>query len=372
MRLRLFERPLMLSTLACVALAISFAVSSMAIADVPLDPSLNERVLSVPGDPARPVMLQVTTFTPDGPGPFPLAILNHGKETGKPSEEPRYRSAYIARYFLSRGYAVALPMMRGFAGSGGVFDPHGCDVATDGLDQAHDIAAVIDYMTRQPNIDATRIIVSGQSFGGWNTLAFATLGYPNVKGVLNFAGGIRAPTCPDWETDLISVAGAYGARTHIPSLWFYGDNDSHFPSPLFHAMYAEYQKNGGPATLIDYGPFQSDSHNMLGAMEGFPLWMPKVDQFLTSLGLPGTLVAARYLPAPFPPPSHFADIENVQAVPYLDDKGRAIYREFLGKPFPRVFILAPTMAQYFYGGYDPLTRGMEACRKITAAAQIGR
>ena len=39
---------------------------------------LNESVLSVPGDPERPVTLQVTVYTPSGPGPFPLAVMNHG------------------------------------------------------------------------------------------------------------------------------------------------------------------------------------------------------------------------------------------------------------------------------------------------------
>ena len=39
---------------------------------------LNEKVLSLPGDPQRPVTLQVTLFTPPGSGPFPLAVVNHG------------------------------------------------------------------------------------------------------------------------------------------------------------------------------------------------------------------------------------------------------------------------------------------------------
>jgi len=336
-----------------------------------LDPSLNERVIQVPGDPLHPVMLEVTVFSPNGPGPFPLAILNHGKELGKPKDEPRYRSAYIARYFLSRGYVVALPMMRGFAGSGGVFDPHGFDVEASGLTQAYDIAAVIHYMVRQPTIDGSRIIVSGQSFGGWNTLAFATLHYPGVKGALNFSGGMKEPLCPDWENNLIEAAGVYGARTQIPSLWFYGDNDSKFPAATWHSMFDRYTQAGGPATLVSYGSFMADAHNMLGSMEGFPLWMPKVDAFLVSLGLPGKLIDPRYLPASFPPPSHFAAVDDVKTVPYLNDKGRAAYRQFLTKSLPRVFIITPEgNFASFDGGYDPLTRGMGICRKTFAHFQL--
>jgi TPR repeat protein len=262
-------------------------------------------------------------------------------------------------------------MMRGFAGSGGVFNPHGCDVGADGLSQARDIAAVIGYMAKKPNVDASRIIMSGQSFGGWNTLAFATLGYPGVRGVLNFSGGIRQPECPYWESNLISAAGRYGARTRIPSLWFYGDNDSLFAATTWHGMYENYVQHGGPATLIAYGTFMNDAHNMLGSLEGFSIWMSKVDAFLAGLGLPSKLIDARYLPATFPPPSHFAAIDDVNAVPYQGDKGRQEYRVFLTKSFPRVFIVAPMgLGARFDVGYDPLTRGMEACRKLAPNAQL--
>jgi hypothetical protein len=41
---------------------------------------MNEQVLNLPGDPARPVTLQVTLFMPYGAGPFPLAVVNHGRQ----------------------------------------------------------------------------------------------------------------------------------------------------------------------------------------------------------------------------------------------------------------------------------------------------
>lgn len=74
--------------------------------------SVNERILSVQGDPDRPARLVVTVLTPDGPGPFPLAVMNHGAAGSTRTDlEPRYWNTLSAYYFLSRGYAVALPMM---------------------------------------------------------------------------------------------------------------------------------------------------------------------------------------------------------------------------------------------------------------------
>jgi poly(3-hydroxybutyrate) depolymerase len=134
--------------------------------------SVHEQVLSIPGDPARPVALEATLLMPDGPGPFPLAVMNHGAN-GKvrPALTPRYRTTFSAYYFLSRGYAVILPMMRGYAGSGGHISVAGCDFARIGREDASDIQAVIDDVSRLPSIDPSRVVIAGQSFGGWNEIA---------------------------------------------------------------------------------------------------------------------------------------------------------------------------------------------------------
>jgi dienelactone hydrolase len=321
-------------------------------------------VLVVPSAQGPSLLLQVTVFKPDGPGPFPLAVMNHGKDLGDPKLQPRYRSAYLARYFLSRGYAVVLPTMRGFAGSDGEFRPPRCGAERLGLTEAMDIAAVIDFMAQEPYVDPNRVIVAGQSFGGWNALAFGTLGDRRVKGLLNFAGGVHEPNCSSWEDRLIEGAEDFGSHTRIPSLWFYGDNDGTFPPSVWHSMHSHYVAAGGPAELVAYGRFISDAHNMIGSIEGFAIWMPKVDAFLAKLGLPATELHAEYLPMKPPPPSGYAAVDDVDAVPYLDERARETYKKFLANPLPRVFVLGvPASAYSFSEGYDPLAREMEECAK---------
>ena len=131
---------------------------------------VHEQVLHIPGDPARPVELEATLLMPNGAGPFPLAVMNHGAN-GKvrPSLAPRYRTTFSAYFFLSRGHAVILPMMRGYAGSGGHISSAGCDFARVGRENSRDIQAVIDYASRLPSTDSSRVVIAGQSFGGWNT-----------------------------------------------------------------------------------------------------------------------------------------------------------------------------------------------------------
>jgi dienelactone hydrolase len=346
----------------------------LAAGNVPIAPDapMNERVLHITVDSMDSVKLEVTLYTPNGPGPFPLAVMNHGSDGSKsPKENPRYRFTFSAYYFLSRGYAVALPMMRGYAGSEGKQVPHGCDVAAHGINNAKDIYAVINYLTSLPEIDGNNIVVAGQSFGGWNTLAFGMLKHPRVKGLINFAGGVLASDCPTPEYSLAAAAGQFGAHTSVPSIWFYGDNDKIFPTSTWRAMYDSYVAAWGPAELVAYGKFMTDSHNMLGHQEGLDIWTPKVDAFLRKVGLPSKLVHPEYLPTPFPPPTNYAAVTDIDAVPYLNDKGRKTYLKFLSDPKPKVFVFSPTgLSASFNGGFDPLGRAMNACKKYSRKCQI--
>jgi dienelactone hydrolase len=350
-----------------LAIALPGQTQSPANADEPLDAQLNEQVLSVPVDTAPEVRLQVTLFKPQGTGPFPLAVLNHGKDVGPTRAAKRYRSVYAARYFLSRGYAVALPMLRGYAGSEGETWTRGCDAEHEGLLQARDIGEVIRYLGKEDafrnTIDTSRVVVSGQSLGGWNTLAMGAVGLPAVKGLVNFAGGRQAPACPSWQADLAVAAGRFGARTRIPSIWFYGDNDTKFSVDTWRGMLERYNAAGGKAELVAYGRFMDDAHNFLGKIEALPIWTPRLDAFLDKLGLPNRNLHPELLPEPYPQPTAFAAVNDVAAVPLLNDKGRDTYRAFLNRRMPRVFVIASNGSCIATdGGYDPLERARALCK----------
>lgn len=272
-----------------VALALPLCAGVAARADE-LDPQLNERVLKLPGDPSRPVALQVTVFTPPGSGPFPLAVINHGKNLGDPRNDPRWRAPSVSRYFLARGYAVAVPMARGFAGSGGVFDGQGCDVEDDGIAKARDVLGVIYALEKEPFVDPARVVVVGQSYGGWTTLALGTLEVPGLKALANFAGGRRATLCTNFKSDLVTAAGHFARRTHTPSIWFYGDNDELFSPDVWRPMFDAYQANGGKGELVAYGRFGKDAHMFLASPDALSIWAPKMDAFLSAQGLPTGIV----------------------------------------------------------------------------------
>jgi len=46
--------------------------------DAPPNRPLNEQVIRIPGEEPPSITLQVTVMHPNGEGPFPLAVMNHG------------------------------------------------------------------------------------------------------------------------------------------------------------------------------------------------------------------------------------------------------------------------------------------------------
>jgi dienelactone hydrolase len=333
-----------------------------------LSKDLNETVVMIP----KPgflftAQLETTIFKPDGDGPFPIAVINHGKSFGPPHFQERYRPLRAARFFMQRGYVVVVPMRQGFSKSTGSYLGVGCDVGTNGQGQAEDVQTVLDHVASQPYADRNNILVAGQSHGGWTTLAFGTIKYPGVKGLVNFAGGLRQEGCAAWEGTLARAVGGYARTTAIPSLWFYGDNDSYFNEPLFRSMHASYTGNGGKATLIAFGKFGKDAHSMFASRAGERIWHAEMSKFLQEVGLPHEVVRPEYggpPPMAAPASTDFAPLDKPEAVPHVKDTGKKGYATFLTKDSPRAFALAPSGAWgWANGGDDPLKRALDNCNK---------
>jgi dienelactone hydrolase len=264
---------------------------------------LNEQVVMLRiGSGWSSAELETTIFKPNGDGPFPLVVINHGKAPGNPLFQPRARFLLVATEFVARGYVVALPMRRGFSKSGGAYIQGGCNIRSNGVLQAEDIRDVITALSKRPDIDAQRIVVAGQSHGGLTTMALGTLNVPGVRGLINFAGGFRVDggsTYCSWEKSLTDAFEAYAAKTALPSLWFYGDNDSYWGADLPKVMHQRYTGAGGKAQLISFGVFEPvDAHGMFGHRAGLNIWVKPVEAFLRSIDMPADVIQRPLKPAP--------------------------------------------------------------------------
>lgn len=343
---------------ACLAVGALMHSHAHAIA---LDSRLNEQVIMVPA--ANGATLETTIFRPPGAGPFPLVVMNHGKQPGDPRMQPRDRFYYMSREFVRRGYAVMVPMRTGFSRSSGDYMDYGCNMTSNGYLQATDLRATIAYARSQDWVDGDRILMAGQSYGGLATLAAGAGALPGVRGLLNFAGGLRADSgdC-QWKTALVQAFAAYGSHSTLPSLWFYGANDSYFNHELASRLHRAYVAAGGHAQLVAFGAFKNDAHGMVGSRDGFAVWWPQARAFLQRLGMPTEEVVAIAEDAPIPR-TDFAALGDIDSVPFLRERGREAYRAFLAKSTPRAFAVSASGAwSWAEEGEDPAGRVLKACQ----------
>lgn len=152
----------------------------------------------------RPVRLEAVIFKPDGAGPFPLAVINHGS-TGRGRDPALFTqpwfAADLAGFLNERGWLVAFPQRRGRGKSDGLYDEgfsedhklgYACDadISLRGADRAlGDIDAAIAALRRRPDVAPTPVLIGGQSRGGVLAVAYAGLHPAQISGVINFVGG---------------------------------------------------------------------------------------------------------------------------------------------------------------------------------------
>ncbi|KAK49436.1 prolyl oligopeptidase family serine peptidase [Caballeronia sp. LZ029] len=327
---------------------------------------LNEAVIEIP---EADIALETTVFKPDGAGPFPMIVFNHGKLPGDSHAQPRNRPVALAREFVRHGYVVVVPNRRGFAGSGGEYAGHGCDVEANGFAQAQDVAATVAYMSEQSYIDKTHIVVAGTSHGGLTTIAYGAreaVAAPGVRGLINFSGGLRQDECTGWQKNLVSAFGDYGQNVRLPSLWLYGDNDSVWQGDLSVQMFTAFTSHGARANMVDFGTYKNDAHRLVGDRDGVQIWWPRVKAFLAQIGMP-TAVQYQVSEPDMPKATNFADLDSVQAVPYVDETGRAGYRNFLSQYSSRAFAVSDSGAwSWAEGGDDPMAVAIASCQKQSA------
>jgi len=113
--------------------------------------------------------IPVFLFEPAGDGPFPVVVTVHGgpEAQWRPWFSPSF--APLTQYLVARGYAVAAPNVRGSSGYGKRYE-HLDDVRLR-LDSVRDLAALHAWLGARPEIDASRAVLYGRSYGGYMVLA---------------------------------------------------------------------------------------------------------------------------------------------------------------------------------------------------------
>ncbi|MSP49022.1 MAG: alpha/beta fold hydrolase [Alphaproteobacteria bacterium] len=256
-------------------------------------PSMNEESWLMPGGPGddgKPALLKTRVYFPQGSGPFPVAVINHGSP-GEPGrqfwETPSFGAA--VEWFVGRGYMVVVPTRRGYGDSGPwPENPGPCanpDFVAAGNAAADDIAAVVGRLRLLKIVRPDRILLVGQSAGGFGVIAAASRNPPGVFGAVNIAGGRlggqgEIKCAPE---RLVAANAAFGATAKVPSLWLYAENDSYFGPDLSRAMVSAYGEAGGRAVYVLLPHFKDDGHRVFVDPDGREFWTRSVAAFLEAL-----------------------------------------------------------------------------------------
>ena len=122
-------------------------------------------------------------FKPSGKGPHPVVISIHG---GPESQARPVFSSSLQMWVNKLGVAVIRPNVRGSRGYGKTYVS--LDNGFKREDSVKDIGALLEWIETQPDLDASRVAVSGGSYGGYMVLACAVHYSDKLKAVVDIVG----------------------------------------------------------------------------------------------------------------------------------------------------------------------------------------
>jgi len=234
--------------------------------------------------PSGDLVLHGFLYKPQGAGPFPSVLWNHGSER-RPGWLPE-----LAQFFLANGYIFFIPHRRGQGRSPGEYVMDLLDRANQSggpqarsrklveLMELHlqDQIAALDYLKSVPGVDPQRIVVAGCSFGGIQTVLMAEKGL-GLRAAIDFAGAAQ-----NWQhsPDLRSRMTDSVQHAKMPVFFIQAKND-YDVSPS-RDLAAAMEKSSKPHELQifpKFGNSNQEAHEF--CVHGSAIWGPQVLQFLS-------------------------------------------------------------------------------------------
>ena len=229
--------------------------------------------------PSGKLMLRGFLYKPDGNGPFPAVLYNHGSE-----QNPGLKPA-LAEFFSSRGYVFFLPHRRGHGRS-----PNDSVVASlyaqgaagrIALHETHleDQLAALAYLKQLSDVDPQRIAVAGCSYGGIQTVLAVEANAEQKLGLraaIDFAGGAMSWRSLSLRDRMVRAI----RKATVPVLFIQAENDYDLgPSQT---LARELEQLGKPHKLLIFPPYgntHAEGHGMF-CSQATNVWGPAVTSFL--------------------------------------------------------------------------------------------
>ncbi len=225
---------------------------------------------------------------------LPVIVSVHGGPEGQ--SRPGFNPLF--QYYLSRGYAVLDPNVRGSTGYGKTYT-HLDDVEKR-EDSVKDLAAAHEWLFKSGGADPKRIAVMGGSYGGYMTMAAVTL-YPDL-----WAAAVNTVGIVNWETFLQNTSGyrrrqrevEYGMldknidylraispmkkidKIKAPLFVIHGKNDPRVPYTEAEQVVEALKKRGA---IVEYKLYTDEGHGiskLKNRLELYPLVADFLDKYM--------------------------------------------------------------------------------------------
>jgi len=240
--------------------------------------------------------LHAVLWRPQGRGPFPAILLNHG--SGRTREDLERLGPYeqnaekLGPVFARHGYVFLYLFRRGVGLSNdqgaNAVDLMNSESAAHGLEARNalqlqlldnremgDALSALKFLRALPYVDAKDVALVGHSFGGSLTVLMAER-EPNLRAVVVFSGaGYSFDRSPELRARLLAAVDHISA----PVFFIHAENDYSLSSGK--VLDARREQIGKPHRLKIYPPIGhtvDDGHDFLHL--GVNIWEPDVFAFL--------------------------------------------------------------------------------------------
>jgi carboxymethylenebutenolidase len=242
------------------------------------------------------VTLHALLWRPQGRGPFPAILLNHG--SGRTRDELERLGPYVQQadilgpVFARHGYVFLFLFRRGVGLSAdqgrNAIDLMNSEAAAHGQEarntlqlqllenrEMNDALSGLAYLRALPEVDAHNVALVGHSFGGSLTLLMAER-EPNLRAVVIFScAGYSWDRSPQLRARLLTAVANIG----MPVFFIHAAND--YSVAPGKALDARLQQLGKPHLLKIYPPIgQTADDGHAFPLLGVRIWEPDVFAFL--------------------------------------------------------------------------------------------
>jgi dipeptidyl aminopeptidase/acylaminoacyl peptidase len=241
--------------------------------------------------------IPVYLYLPEQPN-APAIVNIHGG----PEAQARPGWGAVNAYWVSRGFAVAVPNVRGSTGYGKRYEH--LDDREKRLDSVRDLAALQDWLATNDAVDASRVALAGGSYGGYMTLAGLAF-HPD-----RFAAGIDIVGMSSLVTFLENTSvwrrafreREYGSLEHdrellesvspisriddirVPLLVIHGANDPRVPVSEAVQIHAALTERGAECELIVYDDEGHGLKKLKNKLDAYPRAAAFLERVLAPAG----------------------------------------------------------------------------------------